>query len=147
MRRLSLAIPVLALLSVPASAGGDGCQGACYRQAWVPPVYAMQAERYVVRAPRTYAYVTPAEHRVVHERVLVQPATRRWSVTRDHHGHEIGCWVEVPARYAEVARTVMVRGPEVVPVAVPAEYGVRMHSVMTQPAHRAWVPLGHGQGY
>lgn len=145
MLRSALAIPALALMAVPAAAGGCGAD--CYRKAWVPPVYETQAEKYLVQAPRTYAHVTPAEYRVVHEQVLVHPGGKHWTVKRDHHGREIGCWVHTPARYASVARKVMVRGPEVVPVAVPAQYGVRMHTVMTQPGHKTWVPVRHGYGH
>lgn len=142
--RAALAIPVLGLLIAPAIAGESYCGARCYRKAWVPPVYETHAETYLAQAPRTYAYVTPAAYRVVHERAMVHPGSRRWTVKRDHHGHEIGCWVETPARYATVARKVMVHGPQVVPVATTAQYGVRTETVMTHPGHKAWVPVGHG---
>lgn len=147
MSRSLLAASALLVGALPAVAG-EGCVGQCFQKAWLPPVYSAQAERVLVQAPRTYAYVTPATYRTVYETVMVSPGSRRWTVTHDAWGREIGCWVESPARYASVPRQVMVNAPAVVPVAMPAQYGLRMSTVMTQPARSAWVPVGHGyHGY
>ena len=143
MSRPLLALPALFLLTLPAAAGDCGAD--CYRRAWMPPVYETQAERFVVQAPRTYAHVSPAQYAVVHEKVLTHPGSRRWSVTLDHLGREVGCWITTPARYATVARKVLVRGPEATPIAQGAQYGLRMHTAMTQPAYRAWVPAALGR--
>ena len=143
MLRVCLATSALALTTLPALAGG-GCVGDCYRQAYVPPSYGTVTERYIVRAPRTYALTTPAEYRTVHETVQVSPGGRYWSVSYDAHGDKVGCWVTTPPRFASVARTVMVRAPQVVPYAEPAQYGLRSHTVQTSAGYRAWVPLGGG---
>lgn len=132
--------------AAPATAGGYGCEGQCYRQEWAPPVYEHRAEKVLLQAPRTYAYVTPAAYRTVHETVMVSPGSRHWMVKLDAYGRKVGCWVETPPRYATVPRTVMVHGPVVTPVAVPAQYGIATSTVMTQPAHKAWLPM-HGHGF
>lgn len=150
MLRIPLALAAIAAGTLPALAGGYGCTGNCYRQEYVPPSYRTVAERVMVRAPRTYAYVTPAQYGYVNETVQVSPASRYWTVKHDHHGRKIGCWVEAPARYASVSRKVMLRGPEVVPQYVPAQYAVRHHTVQDSPGYKTWVPLGgrgHGGGY
>lgn len=144
MSRLVLAATALGLSALPAAAG---CVGQCYRQSYVPPSYETVTEKVVVRAPRTYAVTTPAEYRTVHETVQVAPGGRHWSVSTDAHGNKVGCWVYTKPRYASVARTVMVRGPEVVPYAVPAQYGYRSHTVQTSAGYRTWTPVGSGGGY
>lgn len=144
MSRLVLAATALGLSALPAAAG---CVGQCYRQSYVPPSYETVTEKVIVRAPRTYALTTPAEYRTVHETVQVSPGGRHWSVSLDAHGNQVGCWVYTRPRYASVARTVMVRAPEVVPYAVPAQYGYRSHTVQTSPGYRTWAPVGSGGGY
>lgn len=154
MSRLVLSGPVLAaaalgLSALPAAAGGYGCTGNCYRQTYVPPSYENVTERYMVRAPRTYVMTTPAQYQTVHETVQVSPGGKHWSVSYDAYGNKVGCWVYTKPRYASVARTVMVRGPEAVPYAVPAQYGTRSYSVQTSPGYKAWTPIsgGYGGGY
>lgn len=141
MLRTFLTAAALGASALPAFAGGLSCQGDCYRVGWAPPTYGAVAERVMVRAPRTYAIVTPAEYRRVNETVMVEPGSRRWSVTRDAYGRAIGCWITTPARYATVSRTVMVRGASIEPWAVPTQYDVATTVFETSPAHKAWVPL------
>lgn len=151
MSRSLLAVALLGLSALPAAAGG-GCVGDCYRQTYVPPSYENVTERYMVRAPRTYAMTTPAQYRTVYETVQVSAGGRHWSVTQDAYGNKVGCWIVTKPRFASVARTVMVQAPQVVPYSVPAQYGVRNHSVQTSPGYKAWAPVGrggygHGGGY
>lgn len=143
--RPALAAAAFALLAFPARAGGDGCAGDCYRQTWSPARYGMAVEKHIVQAPRTYGLYTPAEYRTVTEKIVVRPAGRVWSVTRDSHGRKIGCWVETPAEYATVSRRVQVRAAELVPYAQTTAYGYRSHPVLVEPGHLSWTPVGHGR--
>lgn len=142
MLRFTTAAIAFAALALPAKAGGYDCGGDCYRQVHVPARYETAVEPALLRGPRTYALVTPAEYRTVHERVVVEPARRIWTVRYDGRGDKIGCWVETPARYATVARRVMVRAPTAVPYAQTASWGLRSYPVLAEPAHRAWFPIG-----
>ena len=147
MLRSMLSAAAIAAAALPAAAGGSGCTTDCYRAAYVPPTYGLVAEKVMLRAPRTYALVTPPVYETVQETVMVHPGKRYWSVGYDGHGNKVGCWVTKPAQYASVARRVMVRGSEVVPYAQPAVYGTRTHSVMTSPGYKTWVPLGRSHGH
>lgn len=144
MSRHLLAAAALGLSALPAAAGGAGCAGDCYRQTYVPPTYGTVAEKVMLRAPRTYAITTPARYRHVQETVLVSPASQHWSVTTDHHGRKVGCWITTPARYGTVTRAVMVEAPQVVPYAEPAQYGYRTQTVLTSPGYKTWTPVGSG---
>jgi hypothetical protein len=142
---LRLVPPALAGLALSASAalaGGAPCT-TCYQKVVHPPVYGVEHERVMVRAPRTHTQVIPAEYATVSETVQVAPAHRVWQVTRDAHGREVGCWVTVPARYATRHRQVLVRAEQIVPVAIPAVYGTVARKVLVEPARAAWEPLGH----
>ena len=110
----------------------------------MPPSYRTVAERVMVRAPRTYAQVIPARYGYVNETVQVSGAQRYWTYKYDHYGRKIKCLVETPARFAQVSRRVMLRGPEVVPQYVPAAYATRQYTVQDQPGYKTWVPLGGG---
>lgn len=138
--RLTMA-GVLSVTALPALAGG--CGGSrCYREEYTPAQYETVHERVLLRAPRTYARVIPAEYGQVAETVMVSPGGRTWQVTRDAHGRAVGCWVDVPPRYATRHRTVQVSAEQVVPVAVPAVYGTRSHTVQVSAPSRGWVPVG-----
>jgi hypothetical protein len=126
-----------------AAAGEYGCGGHCYRQATLPPVYGTLTEPVQLSAPRTYAVVNPPEYRTIAEPVQVAPARREWRITRDAWGRRVGCWVEIPARYAVLHRPVMVRSGSVVPETTFPVYGVRYRSVKMEPARRAWVPRAY----
>lgn len=133
----------LGLVAAPALAGG--CGGSqCYREEYTPARYETVQEQVLLRAPRTYARVIPAEYRTAEETVMVSPGGRTWQVTRDSYGRAVGCWVDVPPRYATRQRTVQVSAEQVVPVAVPAVYGTRSHTVQVSAASRGWVPVGGG---
>lgn len=141
--RLAIA-GIVGLGASPALAGG-GCGGSrCYREDYTPAQYETVQERVLLRAPRTYARVIPAEYGQVSETVMVSPGGRTWQVTRDAYGRAVGCWVDVPARYATRHRTVQVSAEQVVPVAVPAVYGTRSHTVQVSAPQRTWVPIGGG---
>jgi hypothetical protein len=142
MSRSLLVVAVLGLSAAPAAAGGSGCVGACYEQGYVPPTYETVTEKVVVRAPRTYAITVPARYETVYDTVATGGG-RVWSVTRDKAtGRLVGCWITRPVTYARVARTVMVSAPEVIPYAVPTQYGYRTHTVQTAAGHKAWLPTG-----
>ena len=145
MSRLVLAAAVLGVSALPAVAGG--CVGQCYRQTYVPPTYETVTEKVVVQAPRTYAVTTPAQYRTYSETVQVSPGGRHWTVKHDSWGNKVGCWVTTPPRFATVPRTVMVAPPQVVPYAVPAQYGYRTHTVQASAGYKTWSPVGHGGGY
>lgn len=146
MSRTLLAAAALTALTTPAIAGG--CGGAeCYRRVVTPPVYGTVSERVMVRAPRHYASTVPGEFTTLTERVLVAPASRVWQVSRDAYGHEVGCWVAVPARYAVRHRTVMVRPPQTVQHYQPAQYALQQRQVLVQPGQAGWAPIGGGYGH
>lgn len=141
MSRLIVAAGALALSGLPALAGEFGCVGNCYTPAYVPPTYGTVTERVMVRAPETYAITQPAEYRTVYDTVQTGGG-RYWSVTRDPMtGRLVGCWITRPVTYASVPRTVMVRPPQVIPYAVPAQFGYRSQVVQTSPGYKAWAPI------
>lgn len=88
---------VLAALSGAPPAKAGGCDGPCYGEVRLLPVYGTVLEKRVVRAPRTYALVMPPEFETVTERVMVRPAGKVWATTRDASGRLVGCWLERPA--------------------------------------------------
>jgi hypothetical protein len=172
-----------------AQAGGSGCQ-TCYKHVTHPAQYRTVDETVLVRPAQTVAHRTPAEFGTVHEKVVLQPAhtvareipaqmgtvaeqvmvspaRKEWQVTRDAHGHAVGCWVKIPAQYAVQHRTVVVRPAQVVHETVPAVYGTRSRQVMVRapqvhhevipaqyatrqrtemvaPASSSWQPVGGG---
>lgn len=174
-----LGAAMAALSATPAFAGGG-----CYRHVVSPAVYETVSERVVVEPARTVARHIPAEYGHVAERVQVQPArtiahhvpaqyalqaetvqvqpaTKVWQVTRDHHGHTVGCWVTkpaihrtvhhmvrvreasvshevIPAVYRDVTRTVVTRPASVAHETIPAVYGMRHHKVLARPASSGW---------
>jgi len=181
----AIAIATLAL----AIAAGTAVAGeACYRKVASPPVYQMLSEpvmlapshvvtrqlpgeyqqvseQILVRPAQVVARHAPAVSQTVAEQVLVSPGRRKWSVTRDAAGNEIGCWVNtppvyvthyrtvmmqtasmqyetIPAEYRTVTRTVMVRPPGVTQEVAPAVYATRTREVLVQPASFGWEPLG-----
>ena len=143
MLRSTVLAAAFAVFAVPAVAGGLGCEGNCYRQTYVPAQYGLVAQRTLLRAPRQYAFMSPPEYRIVHERVVTRPAGRVWTTRRDAWGNKVGCWVETPAEYSVIPRQVMVRAPEIVPVANLPVWTHRTYPVLTEPAHLAWTPIAH----
>ena len=141
MVRTLLAAAAVMAGAVPALAGGYGCYGDCYRQAYVPARYGTLVEPTVVRAPRTYAAVTPPQYTTVTERVAIRPPGRVWTVKRDAYGRKIGCWVDVPGEYRTVTRRVMVRPAAITPIAQSTVWGLARQPVLVERPHQAWVPL------
>lgn len=177
-----------ALALTGSAAAGDYCGANCYRKVVTPPQYATVAEtvqvrpasvarhvtpaeygtvheHVVVRPARTVAHVSPAEYGTVAETVMVSPGGKRWQVTRDAYGNEVGCWVNTPPQYAvrhrtvQVraasvhhavipavtavrARTVMTRPAQVHEEVIPAQYATRHHTVQVSPGYAAWQPIG-----
>jgi hypothetical protein len=147
-----------------AHAGGSGCQ-TCFKHVVHPAQYRTVDETVVVRPAHTVAHRTPAEFGTVHEKVVIQPAhsvareipaqmgtvaeqvmvapaRKEWQVTRDAHGHPVGCWVKIPAKYAVQHRTVVVRPAQIVHETIPAVYGTRSRQVMVRPpqVHHEVIP-------
>lgn len=157
MVRKVLAVTAFGLLiGAGAAQAGSGCRGSdCYKLVTSPPVYGTVKETYQVRPatsqaqviPAEYDYVTenvmvhparkiarptPARYDTVTEKVQISPAGRRWEVTRDAYGKMVGCWVDVPAKYGYVQRTVQVSAASVAYEHVPAVYTQRQRKVMVR---------------
>ncbi|HRK24150.1 MAG TPA: hypothetical protein PLQ11_04275 [Beijerinckiaceae bacterium] len=146
---------VAALMATPASAG---CYtAACYQKVVTPPVYGTVAETVQVRPASVARHVSPAQYGTVAEAVVVRPAQtvarhvppvvrqvpetvqvssggRVWQVSRDAYGREVGCWVDVPPKYATRLRTEVVQSGGIVHETIPAVTAVRHRTVMTRPA-------------
>lgn len=131
----------VSLFAATAMAGEVGCVD-CYRHVTTPPVYDTVAQSVMVRAPRTIAHTVPGHYASVAEKVMISPPRKVWQVTRDAHGHKVGCWVVVPGQYAVQHRKVMVHPPRVVHQAVPALYATHQRTVLVQPATSGWQPIG-----
>ncbi|AMJ59070.1 hypothetical protein [Bosea sp. PAMC 26642] len=183
------ALTAVMLLGSQAAIAG-GCRGsACYNLVSTPPVYGSVAETVMTRPEQTEARIVPARYEYVSEQVMLHPERqiprhqpaqygtvsetvmvsaggRRWEVTRDAHGRTVGCWVETPARYAHVQRTVeispasvsyetipavytqrqrkvMVSATQVVHETIPATYETRQRQVLMTPASRHWARAGY----
>jgi hypothetical protein len=152
MRNAALAGAALLVLS---SAGAEAQQ--CYRRVIDPPRYSAVVERVlvapareareyvpavtreveqtvVVRPERTIARYVPPEYALRAEAVEVSPAHREWR-TRDEDGEVIGCWVNVPARFAEVTRRVLVEPAHAMSQTIPEVTATRLVTVVVEPAH------------
>lgn len=138
MSRTLVAAAASGLFAFPAAAG---CIGQCYTPTYVAPTYQNVIEKFPVSAPRTYAIATPARYKTVYDTVQVSPGGKHWTVKIDAYGRKVGCWVSTPPRYATVSRTVMVEPPQVIPYAVPAQYGYRTYTVQTSPGYKTWAPI------
>ncbi len=132
-------------MALSGSAEAGGCYGGgCYRYAVTPPVYATEQETVLVAPPRTVYRTVPPVYDTVAEEVMVAPAGRVWQTRPGPNGELIGCWVEVPPRFAVRRRTVVVRPAETIPVNLPPQYAVVNHRVRVAPAQAGWVPLEPG---
>jgi hypothetical protein len=100
----------------------------------IPAVTDVVHEQVVVRPARTVAHRIPAEYGTVAEKVLVAPAGKVWTVRVDHHGRHVGCWVDVPAKYAIRHRTVLVREAAITHETIPAIVQTRQRVVVVEPA-------------
>ena len=101
---------------------------------YAPAVTRTVEETVVVRPERTVTRYIPAEYAVEDQTVEVEPARREWR-TRNEEGELIGCWVNVPARYARVAHRVMVSPAREVEQTIPGETATRLRTVVVEPAH------------
>lgn len=133
-----------------AASAQAGCGGAdCYRHVSSPPVYGAVSERVLVRPAETVYRTTPPIYDTVSEQVLVAPGGRVWQTRRDAYGELIGCWVDIPPRYAARHRRVLVEPGRTIPETIPAEYASVQRRVLVAPARFGWVPArgGHDDGY
>jgi len=152
MRHAALAGAAILALS---GAGAEAQQ--CYRRVVDPPRYSAVVERVlvaparearqyvpaqtrvvaqtvVVRPEQTVEHVVPPEFALRAETVEVSPAHREWR-TRNEGGDVIGCWVHVPARFAQVARRVLVAPAQVVSQTIPEQTATRLVTEIVEPAH------------
>jgi hypothetical protein len=101
---------------------------------YAPAVTRQVEESVVVRPERTYTRVIPAEYGETHETVEVSPAQREWR-TRWENGEAIGCWVRVPARYADRIRRVLTNPAREITQTVPEQTATRLRTEIVEPAH------------
>ncbi len=150
--RSALIVAALTILSTAAHAGG-----ACYRKVATAPVYGNFAKQVLIRPAQTSIHKIDAQYGTVHKTVMVRPAQRNahhipavtrtiaqrvmvqgpakvWSVTRDRHGQEVGCWVHKPAVYSTQYRKTVVRPAGVSYSVIPAEYRTVSKQVVVRPA-------------
>lgn len=103
---------------------------------YVPAVTREIEETVVMRPARTYVSVAPAQYGETRQTVEVSPAHSEWR-TRWENGEAIGCWVRVPARYAErIARVVTAPAREIVRT-IPEQTATRRRTEVVEPAHTA----------
>jgi hypothetical protein len=128
MRRVIIMVLAASVGStLPAVAGGWGCDRDCRvvneapayveraEPAYIvqhvkPPLYATVVEQRMVAPARVEHYVSPPERRIIEERVVLRPSGTRWERRRDHWGRETICRVDVPPVYGTVAREVVTPG-------------------------------------
>ncbi|KQP53588.1 hypothetical protein [Methylobacterium sp. Leaf106] len=134
------------ILATSAQAGG--CGGAeCYRHVTTPPVYDTVSERVLVRPARTVFRSIPPVYETVSEQVQVSPGGRVWQTRRDAYGETIGCWVEIPPRFAVRHRRILAQPGQTIPETIPAEYASVQRSVLVSRGRSGWVPAHSGPGY
>lgn len=100
---------------------------------YVPAVTRQVEQTVVVRPEQTVERVVPPEYALRAETVEVSPAHREWR-TRDEEGDVIGCWVNVPARFAQVVHRVLVEPAHVVTQTIPEETATRVVTEVVEPA-------------
>ena len=177
-----------AFFSVTAAQASSDCHGsACYRLVKTAPTFETVSREVLVKPGRTVAEHIPAQFGQVNETVMVRPArvvTRHipavygttaetvmveparkvWQVSIDAHGQKVGCWVDIPARFATRHRQVVIREASVSHETIPAQYahqsrtvmvreasvrhhhvapvyGVQHHQVMVHPGSKHWAPV------
>jgi hypothetical protein len=101
---------------------------------YVPAVTRVVEQTVVVRPEQTVERLVPAQYALRADVVEISPAHREWR-TRDEQGDVIGCWVNVPARFAQVARRVLVTPAQVVSQTVPEQTATRLATEVVEPAH------------
>ena len=73
----------------------------------VPAMYGSYTRTVMVSPARTIYEHQPAVRKVVHQKVIIRPASYRWENTVDRHGRVTRCKVVVPAVTRTVAREVV----------------------------------------
>jgi hypothetical protein len=139
---------VFAASSVAPTAALAGCGscapvvnpcGSCYQPTVVQ--YRTIYDTAMVAPPRVVARVVPPRYGVVNETVMVSPPSRVLQSTCAC-GRESLQAVEVPARYATVARTVLVESAHVVREIIPPQFATVARTEMVAPARTVWAPAG-----
>ncbi|WP_026597126.1 hypothetical protein [Methylobacterium sp. 77] len=145
----ALASAILGVSALVTSAQAGGCGGAeCYRHVTTPPVYDTVSERVLVRPARTVYRSIPPVFETVSEQIQVSPGGRVWQTRRDAYGEMIGCWVNIPPRFAVRHRRVLAQPGQTIPETIPAEYASVQRSVLVSRGRSGWVPAyGGGGGY
>ncbi|KQO54469.1 MULTISPECIES: hypothetical protein [unclassified Methylobacterium] len=143
----ALAGALLGTSILATSAQAGGCGGAeCYRHVTTPPVYDTVSERVLVRPARTVYRSIPPVFETVAEQVQLSPGGRVWQTRRDAYGQMIGCWVDVPPRFATRHRRILAQPGQTIPETIPAEYASVQRTVLVSRGRSGWVPA-HGGGY
>lgn len=147
-RAITLAGAVAGALLFVSSAQAGGCGGAeCYRHVTTPPVYDTVSERVLVRPARTIYRSIPPVFETVAEQVQVSPGGRVWQTRRDAYGELVGCWVDVPPRFAVRHRRVLAQPGQTIPETIPAQYASVQRTVLVSRGRSGWVPAHGGGGY
>lgn len=140
--RYVLAAPALGLALLASSAafaGGVGCT-TCFRPVIRPPVFGVAPAPILVQPETWVTRLVKARYTTVTAPVIA-PAHRAWRVTRDAHGHVVGCWVDVPAKTTFV-RTQMVVAPSgIVESHSPAVFGSHNKLITLEPGSVGWAPI------
>lgn len=145
--QISSALAAAFVAMMLTTAAQAGCAGAeCYRHVSTPPVYGSVSERVLVRPAETVYRTTPPIYDTVAEQVLVEPGRRVWQTRHDPHGGLVGCWVDIPPRYATRHRRVLVQPGASIPETIPAEYASVHRRVLVEPARSGWVPAPEAGG-
>ncbi|MEM7246139.1 MAG: hypothetical protein AAF533_12400 [Acidobacteriota bacterium] len=143
----------------------------CYARVWTPPVWDTITEEVVVDEGGERVEIVPAKYQTVTEQVLVKDATYRLETVPARYETQTSqilieppryewqrgpcdprkevagatgecfCWVEIPARYKDVKRRVMVESASTRRVEIPAEFKTITREVEVEPAHEIVVAI------
>lgn len=101
---------------------------------YVPAVTRQVEETVLVRSEETVTHIVPAQYGLRDEAVEVSPAHREWRV-RDEGADVIGCWVNVPPRFARVAHRVLIAPAREVSETIPEVTATKLRTEIVEPAH------------
>lgn len=102
---------------------------------YAPPIYGTSERVEQIAPPRVTYEVVPAITRTVYDTVKVDDGGYAWE-WRVIHGRKVLCKVWRKARYARVARTVVVEPERLRRVVLPAEYESVAREVLVRPEQR-----------
>ena len=102
---------------------------------YAPPIYGTSERVEQIAPPRVTYEVVPAITRTVYDTVKVDNGGYAWE-WRVIHGRKVLCKVWRKARYARVARTVVVEPERLRRVVLPAEYESVAREVLVRPEQR-----------